>query len=205
MPHYPKFCSGIKCTENTTGLHWNGEFAQRYDYLLKDEKFDSKWGDHCDAMGVFTGSYDDEWSILFKWSNPVPPTDYTVREYWAEAWYDHETQDIHCCVRETWDDKARRRVYGPNPSQKYCRGRTTKTLEDFAKMLENFPWDHFTTNRARFSLDAERARSREYKDRLMQQERNTALAMALHERLGKRSGISCLGGDMMADVVKYSC
>ena len=36
-----------------------------------------------------------------------------------------------------------------------------------------------------------------------QQERKTALAMALHERLGAKSGISSLGGDLVVEVVKW--
>ena len=119
---------------------------------------------------------------------------------WAEAWYDHETKDFHCCVRTVLDGNVR--VYGPNPEQKYCKPAPNKTLRDFAEMINHFPWDHFTTHRATFNLDTERAKSREYKAWLKQTEMKTALAMALHERLGAGSGIATLGGDLIAECVE---
>ena len=69
-------------------------------------------------------------------------------------------------------------------------------------MLLFLPWNILVDNHhATVSLDAERARSREFKKGL-KQDMNIALAMALHGRLGKESSIACIGTDMMAEVVK---
>lgn len=194
---YPLICTGTPCTENTTGLHWIGEFSKRDDKLLN---ISQNLGDDCKIKGTYIGTYDDEWSIHFIWSDA--PLDYREREYWVEAWYDHETEDFHCCVRRVCDDRARLNVYGPNPGQKYYKPKPKKTLKDFAEMLKRFPWDHFVTHQSIYHLDAERARSREHKAWLKLQSRKLALAMALHSRMGAESGIAGLGGDLVAEVMK---
>ena len=174
---YPLICAGVKCTENTTGLHWNGEFALRDDRLLRDGDFDHHLNDDGHLESVFNGTYDDEFSIHFFWTEPPR---FRMQEYWAEAWYDYETKDFHCCVREVMHENVR--VYGPNPKQMYYKPEPKKTLTDLADMIN--PWNHLTDNGSTFNIDAERAKSREYKDWLKQTEMKTALAVALHERLG---------------------
>jgi hypothetical protein len=196
---YPLICSGITSTENKFGRPWNGEFAERNDYLLGNFNFSRHIDDDCEIAGVFNGTNDDEWSIHFFWFERGHT--YAKREYWAEAWYDYETKDFHCCVRTVWDGNVR--VYGPNPGQKYCKPKPRKTLSEFAQLINTYPWDHFTTHRATFNLDAERAKSRGYKAWLKQTEMKTALAMALHERLGAGSGIATLGGDLIAECVEW--
>jgi len=193
MQQYPLICAGIQqCTTTTNPLRWRGDLAQRNDNLLGECDFGRYIGDDCTIIGVYVGTHDDEWAIHFDWSDLN--SDYVVQEFWAEAWYDYETEDYHCCVR---DVRRGNHLYGPNPTQPYYKAPPQKSLKDFAEMLETGPWDnlHATT-----SLDAERARSRAYK---AWRKRTLPLAMALHGRLGAGSSIACLGGDLMAEVVKW--
>ena len=201
MNYNPVVCSGFKCTERNTNMPWSGEF-QWWDNTTLDDDF---WEhflsmETIEIVDIFRGTHDDEWAIHFYWYEPSDD-DPEMKDLWAEAWYDPETEEIHCCVRDTWDPRGKHFIYGPNPEQKYFKAAVTKTMQEFAEMLLSLPFDILVDHQNTTSLDAERARSREYKAGL-KQDMNTALAMALHGRLGKESAIACIGRDMMAEAVR---
>lgn len=201
MDYNPKVCSGFKCSKTNINVNWCGDF-EWWDNEALDDSF---WKhfisvERIEIANVFRGTHDDEWAVHFYWYEPTDD-DPEMKDLWAEAWYDPETDEIHCCVRDRWDYDERLFVYGPNPKQKYFKTAPSKTMKAFAEMLLTSPWKVLVETRATVFLDAERARSRKFKAGL-KQEMNTALAMALHERLGKESGIACIGRDVMAEVVK---
>jgi hypothetical protein len=183
----PRFCKGIECTANTTGLaNWSGPYQQRNDSLL-GHAFLEKFMKKCSAFQIFNGTADDEWSILFEW---------TADPLWAELWYDQEYERIHCLVRSC--KQHGQITYGPNAEQPYFRATPLLMLRDLECLLESFNYVDLTTNiKDPVYLETERQKSRDYK-RFYNERRKTALAMALHVRLSADSAIACLGADILS-------
>lgn len=203
MSYTPRFCTAH--TGETLLLpfpQWAGPRLERDDYLLgRDFIFGGL--EECRIIAIFRGEVDDEWSILFDW-NDLEST-LVINHFWAEVWYDHEDERIHCLVRRcavAADGGERQTIYGPNPTQLYYRVTPImRTLADLAVRLEVGSWDHYCDEHATVSLDAERARSRESKPPLYSQRRREAVAMALHSRLGKQSLLGSLGEDILREHV----
>jgi hypothetical protein len=138
----PRFCTGIQCTENTTGLsNWLGTYLKRNDTLL-GQSFPQYLLDDCEISAMFNGTEDDEWSIYFEWAD-INST-FVVNPFWAELWYDHEDENIHCLVRSCRLETQI--THGPNEEQPYYRATPVKTLSDLANMLETYTWDDLTSN-----------------------------------------------------------
>lgn len=163
------------------------------------------------VIEVFRGAVDDEWSMHLDWCDLTAATS-RMKDLWAEAWVDHGSGLIECCVRElhigasvtTADGTTRRTpVYGPAPEwPRYLRMRPAATLQDLAYTLEFFPFDgpspspFEAADAPLTTLDAARARSRFLKSG----PRRLALAMALHARLGAASAAACLGEELLREV-----
>jgi hypothetical protein len=193
----PRFCTGIQCTENTTGLaNWSGPYQQRNDSLL-GHAFLEKFKKECDVFQIFNGTEDDEWSILFEYTD-VNST-FVEDTLWAELWYDHEDEHIHCLVRSC--RQQGQITYGPNAEQPYFRATPLLMLGDLECLLETCEYVDLTTNiEDPVYLETERQKSRDYK-RFHNERCKTALAMALHNRLGEDSAIACLGGDILSTLL----
>jgi hypothetical protein len=190
-------CAGEPCDHQTIWpALWEGEFLQKWKGGVDVIGRHFSQDDCCDIhiKEMFTGTVNDEWSILFDWTDVNSQC--IVNLFWAEAWYDYEKQEIHCCVRN-FRNEAGQGVYGPSPTTPYIKAPATKTLQEFAEMLETSPWDDWTKTSSTHDLNTERAASRAYKTTL----RRTALAMALHQRLGGASAVACLGSDILETLV----
>ena len=189
----PRFCTGTEGT-NTLQTRWEGACQERDDGLLGSTF--SQGMDDCTIMSIFKGTVDDEWSILFDWLDLNSTA--IGFFYWAEVWYDHEDEQIHYLVRNC--EFQNELVYGSNTAQPHFKARPVKTLGELAEMLDICPWDECITTNATADLDAERAKSRAYK-RSYTEQRKTALAMALHGRLGEGSALASLGDDVLSQIL----
>ena len=109
---------------------------------------------------MFNGTEDDEWSIYFEWGD-INST-FVVNSFWAEVWYDHEDENIHCLVRSC---RLQNQItHGPDEEQPYYRATPVRTLSDLANMLETYTWDDLTSNiKDPVYLETERQKSRDYK------------------------------------------
>ena len=127
------------------------------------------------VLGIYTKTeYANEWSVHFDWTDLNSTC--VINPFWADAWFDFEKSEIRCCVRRFNEDKS-------------IKAPATKSLKSFAKMLKTSPWDDWVVG-ACTDVETERAASRAYNARL-------ALAMGLHPRLGKGTGIASLGEDLL--------
>ena len=133
------------------------------------------------VLRIYTKTeYANEWSVHFEWTDLNSTR--VVNPFWADAWFDFQTNEIHCCVRRFNSDMC-------------IKAPATKTLKKFAKMLETSPWDDWVVDANAYNdFETSRAASRAYNARL-------ALSMGLHPRLGKGSGIACLGEDILRLIV----
>ena len=205
----PRFCraSNVSSAERESlplSFHpWNGVRLERDDDLLGPYFGDDNMID-CNVIAIFHGEADDEWSILFNWADVNSTRVYN--RFWAEAWYDHEDNQIHCYVRRCGG------ICGPGEGDyQYARAPLCRSLGEFEGVLEDCPWDTWcgdesTTTTSTTTINdnelfiAERARSREYKHTYAAR-RKEAVAMGLHDRLGSGSLIACLGADILCGYV----
>ena len=181
------FCTAKK---GALACHWRGEAV--YEAVGDQYETDGL------ALGrVFIGAeYDGEWSFTFD-QKSLEDGPIFERTYWAEAWSDYETGEIHCYVRRLVDHG--KVVFGPNPSQLYLQMKPCKSVKKLMQRLEHILWETKVPDRY---LDTKRESSRAYKTYIKKQNMRISIAMAFHDRLGSAAGIQCLGTDLMQLVLE---
>lgn len=177
---------------------WRGQSLVRNHHLLGERFLTGEEIENCTVLAIYVGSeYDDEWSILFDWTSPE--SRYVTNFFWAEMWFDHVDEQIHGLVRNCRNPNERF-IYGPEPSLPYhFRMNASRTVDDLALQIDQTEWEGRTIPSPGLDLNAERARSREYK-RTYAEHCRTAVAMALHPRLGSESPLGRLEADLLSRI-----
>ena len=148
-----------------------------------------------ELLQTYRGLVVDEWSIFFSHrGNNNGGGAGNARYFWAEVWFDHEKERIYGLVQTGHSFSE------PVPccmKKIECGG----TLQELAHLLQTHTgwakWDEYIV----CDVNAERARSREYKKNGFTQLAREAVAMSLHPRLGSRAWIGCLSADVIIRVI----
>lgn len=165
------------------------------------------WGDGGSSNGfellqTYRGLVVDEWSIFFSHrgnGGGAGESSGNARYFWAEVWFDHEKERIYGLVQtgHSFSESV------PCCMKKIeCGG----TLQELAHLLQTHTrwakWDEYIV----CDINAERARSREYKAHGFTQLAREAVAMSLHPRLGSSRrrawNIGCLGADVIRVILQ---